>query len=174
MPNGRWETRRVLTNVNSTFVQTELPFENIPVSTGATFYTGRVRYVTGTGTVKAQTGYVVTGASKETKTKFNSEFASGWTITIGCGGATCTGASCTTDNDCMISGKTTGGTCLGYNTNSQNSKIVDGNENTRFLEQLKVGYTITSMTQTRTITAISSNLLMTVNNAFDTPGITTP
>jgi len=227
MPNGKWETRRVLTNVNSTFVQTELPFENIPVSTGATFYTGRVRYVTGTGTVKAQTGYVVTGASKETKTKFNSEFASGWTITIGCGGATCTGASCTTDNDCMISGKTTGGTCVGYNgattpptagvctaetknitsvssdtrlatsqafanaytkvdytigmipglgyiTNSQNSKIVDGNENTRFLEQLKVGYTITSMTQTRTITAISSNLLMTVNNAFDTPGITTP
>jgi hypothetical protein len=227
MPAGNWETRRVITNVNTTFIQTEMPFSNIAVSTGGNMYKGRVRYVTGTGTVKAQTGTVVTGASKETKTKFNSEFASGWTITIGCGGATCAGATCTTDADCMISGKTTGGKCVGYNgatspptpgvctaetknitavtsdtklttsqaftndyakvdytigmipglgyiTNSQNSKIVDGNENTRFLEQLKVGYTITSMTQTRTITAISSNMLMTVNNAFDTPGITTP
>merc|ERR1711998_712054 len=63
---------------------------------------------------------------------------------------------------------------LGYITNSQNSKIVDGNDNTRFLEQLKVGYTINSLTQTRTITAISSNKLMTINTAFDIPGITTP
>merc|ERR1712100_635180 len=63
---------------------------------------------------------------------------------------------------------------LGYITNSQNSKIVDGNENTRFLEQLKVGYTITSMTETRTITAISSNQLMTINEAFPNAGITTP
>merc|ERR1711881_473527 len=145
------------------------------------------------------------------------EFASGWTITLGCGGATCTGAACTTDSDCAINGKVTGGTCvaskcvaetknitsvssdtklttsqaftgvytkvdytigdipgLGYITNSQNSKIVDGNENTRFLEQLKVGYTITSMTQVRTIRGITSNVLMTVDNAFATPGITTP
>merc|ERR1712100_178628 len=57
---------------------------------------------------------------------------------------------------------------------SQNSKIIDGNENTRFLEQLKVGYTITSMTQVRTIRGITSNVLMTVDNAFATPGITTP
>merc|ERR1712100_701266 len=57
---------------------------------------------------------------------------------------------------------------------SQNSKIIDGNENTRFLEQLKVGYTITSMTQVRTIRGITSNALMTVDNAFATPGITTP
>merc|ERR1719446_1424014 len=63
---------------------------------------------------------------------------------------------------------------LGQITNSQNSKIIDGNDNTRFLEQLKVGYTITSMTQTRTVTAIASNKLMTVDSAFDTPGITTP
>merc|ERR1711881_241000 len=145
------------------------------------------------------------------------EFASGWTITLGCGGATCTGAACTTDSDCAISGKTTGGKCtagvctaetknitsvssdtrlatsqafgnaytkvdytigmipgLGYITNSQNSKIVDGNENTRFLEQPKVGYTITSMTQVRTIRGIPSNVLMPVDNAFATPGITTP
>merc|ERR1712022_61137 len=63
---------------------------------------------------------------------------------------------------------------LGYITNSQNSKIVDGNDNTRFLEQLKVGYTITSLSETRTITAISSNKLMTINTAFPQPGITTP
>merc|ERR1711988_1235669 len=187
-----------------------------------------VRYVTGTGTVST-TGSgaactqlscrTVTGASKETKTKFNSEFASGWTITIGCGGATCAHTTaCTTDANCAtLNGKTVTGTCvngfcsgetknisavssdtrlsttlafaksydkvdytigmipgLGYITNSQNSKIIDGNENTRFLEQLKVGYTITSMTETRTITAISSNQLMTINEAFPNAGITTP
>merc|ERR1719163_1945234 len=226
---GKDETRRVSKKINATYIQTEQPFNTIAADK-ATALEGRVRYVTGTGTVhvhQATLAKTVTGASKETKTKFNSEFASGWTITIGCGGATCAGATCTTDADCMISGKTTGGKCVGYNgatspptpgvctaetknitavtsdtklttsqaftndyakvdytigmipglgyiTNSQNSKIVDGNENTRFLEQLKVGYTITSMTQTRTITAISSNMLMTVNNAFDTPGITTP
>merc|ERR1711871_1761705 len=217
MPNAIWETRRAITKINSTFFQTELPFEKIPLSVGSNMFKGRVRYVTGTGTVKVQTGNVVTGASKETKTKFNSEFASGWTITLGCGGATCGGASCTQDSDCAINGKVTGGTCvanvctaetknitsvssdtklttsqaftstytkvdytigdipgLGYITNSQNSKIVDGNENTRFLEQLKVGYTITSMTQVRTIRGITSNVLMTVDNAFATPGITTP
>jgi hypothetical protein len=37
-----------------------------------------------------------------------------------------------------------------------------------------VGYTVTSMTQIRTIDAIVSNKLMTVNAGFDTPGITTP
>merc|ERR1712159_826693 len=217
MPNAIWETRRAITKINSTFFQTELPFEKIPLSVGANMFKGRVRYVTRTGTVKVQSGNVVTGASKETKTKFNSEFASGWTITLGCGGATCTGAACTTDSDCAINGKVTGGTCvaskcvaetknitsvssdtklttsqaftgvytkvdytigdipgLGYITNSQNSKIIDGNENTRFLEQLKVGYTITSMTETRTITAISSNQLMTINEAFPNAGITTP
>merc|ERR1711968_382627 len=217
MPNAIWETRRAITKINSTFFQTELPFEKIPLSVGSNMFKGRVRYVTGTGTVKVQSGNVVTGASKETKTKFNSEFASGWTITLGCGGATCGGASCTQDSDCAINGKVTGGTCvanvctaetknitsvssdtklttsqaftstytkvdytigdipgLGYITNSQNSKIIDCNENTRFLEQLKVGYTITSMTQVRTIRGITSNVLMTVDNAFATPGITTP
>jgi len=169
--------------VNSTFARTELAFSNIGTVAGNTQYTGRVRYVTGTGTIRVQTGNTVTGASKETKTKFNSEFASGWTITIGCGGATCVAArACTADGDCAISGKVTGGKCtasvctaetknitsissdtqlqtshafanapfdkvdytvgmipgLGYITNSQNSKIVDGNANTRFLEQLKV------------------------------------
>merc|ERR1711871_777571 len=217
MPNAIWETRRAITKINSTFFQTELPFEKIPLSVGANMFKGRVRYVTGTGTVKVQSGNVVTGASKETKTKFNSEFASGCTITLGCGGATCGGAACTTDGDCAINGKVTGGKCvgnictaetknitsvssdtklttsqafaetytkvdhtigdipgLGYITNSQNSKIIDGNENTRFLEQLKVGYTITSMTQVRTIRGITSNVLMTVDNAFPNAGITTP
>jgi hypothetical protein len=212
------ETHRVTKKTNSTFIQTEAAFNKIPHGAQYTTYRGRVRYVTGTGTVTTTAASMtITGASKETKTKFNSEFASGWTITIGCGGATCTGSACTVDSNCDIKGKPTGGKCtanvctgetknitavssdtrlttsqafdneygkvdytigmipgLGYVTNSQNSKIIDGNENTRFLEQLKVGYTITSMTQTRTITAISSNKLMTVNTAFDTPGITTP
>jgi hypothetical protein len=224
--NSKSETRKVHRQVNSTFIQTTAAFNNLPHGEANVGYQGRVRYVTGTGTVDASSGSKqVTGASKETKTKFNSEFASGWTITIGCGGATCTGTTCTTDANCLISGKTTGGKCtavvgssparsectaetknitavnsdtklettqaftnpytkvdytigmipgLGYITNSQNSKIVDGNDNTRFLEQLKVGYTITSLTQTRTITAISSNKLMTVNQAFDYAGITTP
>jgi len=209
------ETRRVLQKVNSTHLQTELPFNNF-VTSATQQHQARVRYVTGTGTVHAQTGHIVTGASKETKTKFNSEHASLWSITIGCGGATCTGKACTIDADCMINGKTTGGKCtaskctgetknvtsiasdtrlqtsqafthtynkvdftignipgLGMITASQNAKIIDGNTNTRFLEQLKVGYTITSMTQTKTITAIRSNMLMTVDSAFDTPGITT-
>jgi len=231
------ETRRVkTTTVNSTFIQVEAVFRAVqdnshldnyyPISASAPRY-ARVRYVTGTGTVStAKDSVTVTGASKETKTKFNSEFSSGWTITIGCGGATCTGtcsndqicnngASCTTAADCVVNGKVTGATCtagvctaetknitsvssdtrlqttmafsasyakvdytignipgLGYVTNSQNSKIIDGNDNTRFLEQLKVGYTITSMMQTRTITAITSNRLMTVNEAFSEPGIT--
>jgi hypothetical protein len=224
--NNVAETRAVSRKVNSTFIQTESPFT--AHSPGSATAQGKVRYVTGTGTVST-TGSgaactqlscrTVTGASKETKTKFNSEFASGWTITIGCGGATCAHTTaCTTDANCAtLNGKTVTGTCvnnfcsgetknisavssdtrlsttlafaksydkvdytigmipgLGYITNSQNSKIIDGNENTRFLEQLKVGYTITSMTETRTITAISSNQLMTINEAFPNAGITTP
>jgi len=227
---GVAETRAVSRKVNSTFIQTESPFT--AHSPGSATATGKVRYVTGTGTVST-TGSgaactqlscrTVTGASKETKTKFNSEFASGWTITIGCGGATCAlTTACSADSDCAtLNGKTVTGTCLahnganycggetknisavssdtrlsttlafaksynkvdytigmipglGYITNSQNSKIVDGNANTRFLEQLKVGYTITAMTETVTITAISSNQLMTINKGFDGPGITSP
>merc|ERR1711968_350616 len=233
------ETRRVkTTTINSTFIQTDSVFRAVRSHDGShldNFYPvpasqqryARVRYVTGTGTVStAKDSVTVTGASKETKTKFNSEFSSGWTITIGCGGATCTGtcsndqicnegAACQTAADCVVNGKVTGAACtagvctaetknitsvssdthlqttmafsnsytkvdytignipgLGYITNSQNSKIIDGNDNTRFLEQLKVGYTITSMMQTRTITAITSNRLMTVNEAFSEPGIT--
>merc|ERR1711871_1026068 len=201
--NNKAETRAVSRKVNSTFIQTESPFTTH--SPGSATATGKVRYVTGTGTVSTTSSgaactqlscRTVTGASKETKTKFNSEFASGWTITIGCGGATCAHTTaCTTDAQCAtLNGKTVTGTCvnsfcsgetknisavssdtrlsttlafaksydkvdytigmipgLGYITNSQNSKIIDGNENTRFLEQLKVGYTITSMTETRTI-----------------------
>jgi len=211
---GDSETRRVSRKVNSTYIQTTANFR---LTVDAAGWSGRVRYVTGTGTVSTSAASrTITGASKETKTKFNSEFASGWTITIGCGGATCNKA-CSSSPDCAINGKPTGGVCtasvctaetknitsvksdtqlettaaftqtydkvdytigmipgLGYVTNSQNSKIVDGNENTRFLEQLKVGYTITSMSQTRTITAITSNKLMTIDNAFAIPGITTP
>jgi len=221
------ETRRVLLKVNSSFIQTERQFtktvpDQAPAAATVT-RNGRVRFVTGTGTVHTTPSagnptMTVTGASKETKTKFNSEFASGWTITIGCGGATCKATACSTNADCVIAGKTTGGACtgnvctaetknittvktdtrletsqaftleynkvdytignvpgLGYITNSQNSKIVDGNDNTRFLEQLKVGYTITSKAQEiRTVTAITSNKLMTIDGAFSTPGITAP
>jgi len=60
---------------------------------------------------------------------------------------------------------------LGQITSSQNSKIVDGNTNSRFLEQLKVGYQIHHGSQTRTITSIQDNKLMTVDSAFNTPGI---
>merc|ERR1711959_161059 len=174
MPNAIWETRRAVTKINSTFFQTELPFEKIPLSVGANMFKGRVRYVTGTGTVEVQSGNVVTGASKETKTKFNSEFASGWTITSVSSDTKLTTSQAFTGVYTKVDYTIGDIPGLGYITNSQNSKIVDGNENTRFLEQLKVGYTITSMTQVRTIRGITSNVLMTVDNAFATPGITTP
>jgi hypothetical protein len=213
------ETHRVMTKVNSTFLQTDAVFNTLPHGASHTTYRGRVRYVTGTGTVTTDssgTSLTVTGASKETKTKFHSELASGWTITIGCGGLTCTGAACVNDADCNT-GKPKGAKCvanvctgetknvtaissetrlstsqafsnsynkvdytigmipgLGLITNSQNSKHINGHSGTRFLSQLKVGYTITSMTETRTIKHISGENLMTIDSAFSTPGITTP
>jgi hypothetical protein len=230
---GRAETRAVARRVNSTFIQTESPFTVHTANAAITTYTGLARYVTGTGTVTtdaATTGTcttvacrTVTGASKETKTKFNSEFASGWTISIGCGGASCghpnkQDTTCTTDAQCLtLNGKTVSGTCsggycaaeiknisavasdtrlsttqaftkpyskvdytigmipgLGLITNSESSRIVNGNDNTRFLEQLKVGYTITAGTDTRTIHAISSNRALTLDQAFSTTVDGTP
>merc|ERR1719163_91379 len=197
---GKYETRRVSKKINATYIQTEQPFNTIAADK-ATTLEGRVRYVTGTGTVHVKQSVLaktVTGASKETKTKFNSEFASGWTITIGCGGATCTAAQTTanngqTKNITSVSTDTRLTTSqaftssfnkvdytignipgLGHVTASQNSKNVDGDANTRFQEQLKVGYTIHALSQTRTITSISSNKLLTIDSAFTTPGITTP
>jgi hypothetical protein len=196
----KYETRRVLSKINSTYFQTEQNFKNIPTST-STAVQARVRYVTGTGTVHAQTGNVVTGASKETKTKFSSETSSGWTITIGCGGTTCTAAQTggQTRNISSVSSDTkltataafttawnkvdyTIGSIpgLGLVTASSNSKIVDGSTQTRFLEQLKVGYQITvsatssGTPETRTITSISSNKMMTIDTAFDLSGIVAP
>jgi hypothetical protein len=192
--NTKCETRRVLRKVNTTHLQTELPFNNFAASSTVDHF-ARVRYVTGTGTVHAKDGLVVTGASKETKTKFLSEAGSMWTITIGCGGATCaTGATghqtrniTSVNSDTQLTTSQPFGNSyykvqytignipgLGKITASQNSKIIDGSTSTRFLEQLKVGYTIKSMTQVRTVTAITSNALMTVDASFDTPGITTP
>lgn len=218
------ETRRVLKNhiSDANVLVVERVFATIipdfPSNASPLTRNGRVRYVTGTGTVKTDSGSLtVTGASKETKTKFNSEFASQWSIAIGCGGATCTDATCANHADCdLINGKTTGGKCtsnictaeiksinsiksdtrletnqpfindytkvdytigdipaLGLITSSQNSKIVDGNDNTRFLEQLKVGYTISLLSQTRTVNHITSNKLMSIHQAFNSPGITT-
>merc|ERR1711959_262229 len=69
---------------------------------------------------------------------------------------------------------------LGMITASSNSKIVDGSSQTRFLEQLKVGYTIevsatsSGLTETRTIDSISSNKMMTINSAFGASGIVAP
>merc|ERR1711959_279499 len=216
VPSRKCETRRVFQKVNSTHLKTELPFNDF-VGSATQSHSARVRDVTGTGTVHAQSGYTVTGASKETKTKFNSEFASMWTVTVGCGGAICKGTACASDDQCKINGKTTGGKCsnnkctgetvnvtsvasdtklstsqafthlynkvdytignipgLGKITASQNSKIVDGNTHTRFLEQLKVGYTITANTQVKTVYAIASNKEMTIDSAFQTPGLTSP
>jgi len=195
---GKYETRRVSKKINATYIQTEQPFNTIAADK-ATALEGRVRYVTGTGTVhvhQATLARTVTGASKETKTKFNSEFASGWTITIGCGGATCTAAQAAngqTKNITSVSSDTRLTTSqaftssfnkvdytignipgLGHVTASQNSKNVDGDANTRFQEQLKVGYTMHALSQTRTITSISSNKLLTIDSAFNQPGITTP
>jgi hypothetical protein len=195
----KYETRRVLRKVNSTYFETEQTFKNIAAS-ASTAVQARVRYVTGTGTVHAQTGNIVTGASKETKTKFRSEFSSGWTITIGCGGATCTtGQTGHTRNISAISSDTRLTTTaafstvfnkvdytigsipgLGMITASSNSKIVDGSTNTRFMEQLKVGYQITvsatssGTPETRTITSITNNKLMSINTAFSSSGITAP
>jgi len=196
----KWETRRVLSKVNSTYIETEQTFKTVTTS-GVNAVETRVRYVTGTGTVHAQNTNTVTGASKEPKTKFSSETSSGWTITIGCGGKTCTASQTggQTRNVSSISSDTRLTTTaaftttwnkvdytigsihgLGMITASSNSKIVDGSSQTRFLEQLKVGYTIevsatsSGATETRTIDSISSNKMMTINEAFTASGIVAP
>merc|ERR1711998_579075 len=129
--NSKSETRKVHRQVNSTFIQTTAAFNNLPHGEANVGYQGRVRYVTGTGTVDASSGSKqVTGASKETKTKFNSEFASGWTITIGCGGATCTGATCASDAACAINGKTTGGKCTSGTCTAETKNITAVNSDT--------------------------------------------
>lgn len=160
----------------------------------------RVRYVTGTGTASwcpnGQAGgaacdpHTVTGSAKETKTKFNSETSAQWTITVphssstGCsGGETQTISSVLSDTSIVtLAAFTTTNNkenycigqipALGRITSAQASKKVNGDSDTRFLEQLKVGYTISANGEDRTITSITSNTEMTVNNAF-TGGINT-
>jgi hypothetical protein len=214
------ETRRVLSRINTTFVQTEQTFKQFSSdATGGRFT--RVRYVTGTGTVKTSAGcasaaasataatlaachthntaskpaYTVTGASKETKTKFNSEVSHGWTITI-CATTTSKGKCNTagTTETALIAGVTSDTylttsqaftqsfykrkyqigkiPALGLVSSAQASKIVDGDTNTRFLQQMKVGYKITVNSEEREITAISSNSQLTIASAFSTPPTT--
>jgi hypothetical protein len=61
---------------------------------------------------------------------------------------------------------------LGRITNPQGHSKVYGDDDTRFLEQLKVGYTVQVGHLVRTITSITSNSEMTVNSGF-TGGINT-
>jgi hypothetical protein len=61
---------------------------------------------------------------------------------------------------------------LGLVSSAQASKIVDGDTNTRFLQQMKVGYKITVNSEEREITAISSNSQLTIASAFSTPPTT--
>jgi len=209
------ETRRVKARTNLTHFTTEQTFKHFTPSSTATLRT-RVRYVTGTGSVSTsgvctsltsdvgatdscgaysatnKAAYTVTGASKETKTKFNSEVSHGWTITI-C--STTTSAkkcdqtatketaniqSVTSDTKLTTSESFNASfykrkyligniPALGLVSSAQASKIVDGDTNTRFLQQMKVGYTLTVNSETRTITAISSNSLLSIDSAFTSP-----
>merc|ERR1711966_638677 len=156
----------------------------------------RVRYVTGTGTIhwcpnadgvdtaagEICDGKTLTGASKETKTKFNSETSPQWTLTIPCDEADGTPVNRTISrvqsdtkivvHDTFDANNNKVKYCignipsLGRVTNPQGHTKVYGDDDARFLEQLKVGYDVTIGNLRRTITSITSNSEMTVNTAF--------
>jgi hypothetical protein len=199
---------------NETGVRSQYNNEDVPgfVPAGTTAYNAmaevqfRVRYVTATGTVhwcpNANAGagapannveydggicdpYTLTGASKETKTKFSSETSTQWSLTIPC---TSTGEnrtisqvhsdtkivvhdSFTTSQNkvCYHIGNIPG---MGRVTAPQGKNKVTGNADTRFLEQLKVNQYIKVGNLERRITSISSNSELTVNTAF-TGGVNT-
>jgi hypothetical protein len=164
----------------------------------------RVRYVTATGTVhwcpngavngndgdgEICDGTTLTGASKETKTKFNSETSPQWTITVPCTSSTTetrenrTISQIMSDTKLVVHETFTASNnkvaycignipALGRVTNPQGHTKVYGDDDTRFLEQLKVGYEVTVGNYVRSITSITSNSEMTVNKPF-TGGINT-
>eukprot|EP00657_Telonema_sp_P-1_P000863 TRINITY_DN1176_c0_g2_i1.p1 TRINITY_DN1176_c0_g2~~TRINITY_DN1176_c0_g2_i1.p1 ORF type:complete len:1751 (-),score=531.36 TRINITY_DN1176_c0_g2_i1:55-5307(-) len=135
-------------------------------------------------------GYTLTGSSKETKTKFHSETSAQWTLTIPCS----TDANAANAENKTISQvasdtkivvhdtytRSNNKVCytignipaLGRVTNPQGHRKVYGDDDTRFLEQLKVGYTVKVNNLMRSITSITSNKEMTVNTPF-TGGINT-
>merc|ERR1740117_1202083 len=207
----------------------------------------RVRYVTATGTVhwcpngrlgekncgdevtgslqdqydQSKPRFVLTGASKETKTKFHSETSTQWSLTIPCvqyclntvtdmvidesetsrlSNPTC--ASSVTDPDSGVSQPVTTlvpenrtimtissdtqltvnaaftqsnnkvGYCigsipaLGRVTAAQGHKTVKGDDDTRFMEQLKVHYYITVLGVERRINSIQDQHTLTVDHPF--------
>jgi len=186
---------------NGTNAQSQ--YNNLPVPgfvpQGVTAYnalTGvqfRVRYVTGTGTIhwcpngvaSGCTGQekTITGASKETKTKFHSETSNHWTITVPCGVVGVVGENRTISNvasdtklvvhDTFNSNNNKVAYCigniqaLGRVTSPAGSKRIDGDDDTRFLEQLKVGHQVSIGNTLRTINAIASNKELSVNQGFN-------
>merc|ERR1711959_463403 len=202
-------TTHLYTELPFTYNGTQSSHDNKPVPgfvpAGITAYNAMtdivftVRYVTGTGTVHwCPNGYVdnndgndsagvggicedftLTGSSKETKTKFNSETSPQWTVTIPCSdsGENRTISQVTSDTKLVVHETFTANNnkvnycignvpALGRVTNPQGHTKVYGDDDTRFLEQLKVGYDVTVGNYQRTITSITSNSEMTVNQAF--------
>jgi len=194
------------TELPFTYNGTQSQFNNKPVPgfvpAGITAYNAlvdiefRVRYVTGTGTVhwcpnadgqltgagEICDGFTLTGASKETKTKFNSETSPQWTLTIPCSDTQGTPQNRTisgvhSDTKIVVHDTFTHNNnkvqycignipALGRVTNPQGHTKVYGDDDTRFLEQLKVGYQVSVGVAMRTITSITSNSEMTVNQGF--------
>lgn len=156
--------------------------------------TFKVRYVTATGYVHWCPNGIsggadcddttVTGASKETKTKFQSETSPQWTITAPCdtNGPATSAENRTisqvqsdtqlTVHDAFQQNLNKVSYCigsipaLGRVTSAQGHTKISGDEDSRFLEQLKVRYTVSVNGVDRTITSITSNHEMTVNRAF--------
>jgi len=198
-------TTHLYTELPFTYNGTQSQYNNAPVPgfvpAGITAYNAltnidfRVRYVTGTGTVHwCPNGYgdtsagaichgnTLTGASKETKTKFNSETSPQWTLTIPCSSTQGTPENRTISqvasdtkivvHDTFSNNNNKVQYCignipaLGRVTNPAGHTKVYGDDDTRFLEQLKVNYEITVGNLKRTITSITSNSEMTVNQPF--------
>jgi len=192
--------------------QSQYDNDNVPgfVPAGTTAFNAmtdvefRVRYVTATGTVhwcpngevnsnnadgEICHGNTLTGASKETKTKFHSETSPQWTITVPCTSDSSetrenrTISQIMSDTKLVVHETFTASNnkvsycignipALGRVTNPQGHTKVYGDDDTRFLEQLKVGYEVTVGNYKRSITSITSNSEMTVNKPF-TNGINT-
>lgn len=182
------------TNARSQYNNLDVPGfvpEGVTAYNALTNIEMRVRYVTGTGTMHwcpngisggaACEAYTVTGASKETKTKFFSETSMHWTITVPCGtgvvGENRTISTVASDTKLVVHDTFTASNnkvaycigniqALGRVTSPAGSKRIDGDDDTRFLEQLKVGYQVSIGNTKRTINAILSNKELTVDVGF--------
>jgi len=179
-----------LSQYNNAFVPGFVP-SGVTAFNALTNIEFRVRYVTGTGTLHwcpggvlgalACDAFTLTGSSKETKTKFNSETSPQWTVTIPCGlgvaGENRTISTVASDTKLVVFDTFTQNNnkvaycigniqALGRVTSPAGSKRVDGDADTRFLEQLKVGYKVSIGNLMRTINAINSNQELTVDVGF--------